>query len=150
MRSANPFPMERAPASAPDRWRLTRPVRFVWRRPPAWVLRSLPAHASLSWGRLRVSGGTVTLRLRRGWCFDVSAVPSFRRAMPAAAVHDWIYGHAEILAALAGVSVRLILHVADRWFLAQMSASGFLLARTYFIGVRIFGYWFWRLFSRHD
>ena len=150
MRSAEPFPMERAPASAPDRWRLTRPVRFVWRRPPAWVLRSLPARASLSWGRLRVAGGTVTLRLRRGWCFDVSAVPSFRRAMPAAAVHDWIYGHAELLAALAGVSVRRILHVADRWFLAQMSASGFLLARTYFVGVRIFGYWFWWLFSSHD
>ena len=150
MRSAEPFPMERAPASAPDRWRLTRPVRFVWQRPPAWVLRSLPELVNLSYGFLCVSGDTVTLRLRRGWCFDVSAVPSFRRAMPAAAVHDWIYAHAEQLAVFAGVSVRLILHVADRWFLAQMSASGFLLARTYFIGVRIFGYWFWRLFSRHD
>ena len=150
MRSAEPFPMERAPASAPDRWRLTRPVRFVWRRPPAWVLRSLPELVNLSYGFLCVSGDTVTLRLRCGWCFDVSAVPSFRRAMPAAAVHDWIYAHAEQLAVFAGVSVRLILHVADRWFLAQMSASGFLLAHTYFIGVRIFGYWFWRLFSRHD
>ena len=148
MKSAEPFPMERAPASAPDRWRLTRPVRFVWRRPPAWVLRSLPAYASLSWGCLRVSGGMVTLRISRGWCFDVSAVPSFRRALPAAAVHDWIYAHAVQLAALAGVNVRTVLHVADRWFLAQMSASGFLLARTYFVGVRIFGYWFWRLFSR--
>ena len=150
MRSAEPFPMELAPASAPDRWRLTRPVRFVWRRPPAWVLRSLPAYASLSWGCLRVSGGMVTLRISRGWCFDVSAVPSFRRALPAAAVHDWIYAHAVQLAALAGVNVRTVLHVADRWFLAQMSASGFLLARTYFVGVRVFGYWFWRLFSSHD
>ena len=150
MRSPDPFPIERAPASAPDRWRLTRPVRFVWRRPPAWVLRSLPAYASLSWGCLRVSGGMVTLRISRGWCFDVSAVPSFRRALPAAAVHDWIYAHAVQLAALAGVNVRTVLHVADRWFLAQMSASGFLLARTYFVGVRVFGYWFWRLFSSHD
>lgn len=150
MRSSDPFPMERAPASAPDRWRLTRPVLFVWRRPPAWVTHSLPTSARLSWGRLRVADGTVTLRLRRGWCFDVSAVPSFRRARPAAAVHDWIYAHAVQLAALAGVNVRTVLHVADRWFLAQMSASGFLLARTYFVGVRVFGYWFWRLFSSHD
>jgi len=92
----------------------------------------------------------VSLSLSPGWCFDVSAAPSFKRARPAAAVHDWIYLHAAALAALAGVSVRRVLHVADRWFLAQMRAEGFLLARTYFIGVRIFGYWFWRLFSRHD
>lgn len=146
MKSSDPFPIARAPSSAPDRWLLTRPVRFIWRHPPAWVLRSLPARAALSWGRLRVSDGMVALRLRRGWCFDVSVAPSFRRAMPAAAVHDWIYKHAEILASLAGVSVRHVLYVADRWFLAQMRASGFLLARTYFIGVRVFGYWFWRLF----
>ena len=146
MRCADPFPIDRAPSSAPDRLRLTRDVRFVWRRPPAWVCQSLPRSAKLYCGRLRVSDGMVSLSLRPGWCFDVSVVPSFRRAIPAAAVHDWIYRHAEKLAALAGVSVRRVLHVADRWFLAQMRASGFLLARTYFIGVRVFGYWFWRLF----
>lgn len=150
MKSSDPFPMERAPSGAPDRYRLTRPVRFVWRRPPAWVCQSLPKRADLSQGRIRVSEGDVILTLRAGWCFDVSVVPSFRRAMPAAAVHDWIYGNAERLAKLAGVSARRVLHVADRWFLAQMSGSGFLLARTYFIGVRVFGYWFWQLFSRHD
>lgn len=148
--SVDPFPMEHIQDGQPDGWRLTRPVRFVWHRPPQWVIESLPKSARLPWGRLTTSTDRVTLRLRRGWRFDVSVVPSFRRAMPAAAVHDWIYRHAVRLAALAGVSVRRVLHIADRWFLAQMSASGFLLARTYFVGVRVFGYWFWQLFSNRE
>jgi len=39
-----------------------------------------------------------------------------------------------------------VLRLFDHWFLAQMTASQFLLRRTYFAAVRTFGYAFNSLF----
>jgi hypothetical protein len=158
MRSPNdtlpPLPYERAPEGAEDKWRLTRDVTFRWSRPPKWILKSLSGGGLFLCDEgilhLRLDpDGTIALLLTvyAGFCFSVSVAPDFARALAAACLHDWLYKHAEAWAANCGISVRKALHIADHWFLAQMRASGFLLKRTYFCAVRIFGYAFNSLFS---
>ncbi len=138
------FPYEKSPSGAPDRYRLKRRVKFAWRNPPPWVALALSKWTCFRDGSISFEAPSNCLQMtvEEGFYFDVSVAPSFPRAMAAACLHDWLYSHADEIASLNGSTRRHVLHCADHWFLAQMSASGFLLARTYFIAVRIFGYWF--------
>lgn len=155
-----PFPHRRAPACAPDRWVTTADVEFDWRPNPGSAILD---HMSdcvivLREDNGRVAGilavstidgrASIGLTLAAPFYFAVSVAPNFSRARPAAAMHDCLYSHAREIARVTGLSRRRVLHIADRWFFAQLDASGFLLKRTYFIGVRIFGYWFNTIFSR--
>jgi len=156
-----PLPHERAPAGAPDKYVTTKPVHFRWWGVSKKLLRGFPVGTIV----IDIPGSccpksTLTHSVHRGvhfldlhiplkFYFAVSIAPSFPRARPGACLHDWIYKCAEFLAEATGLSVRHILHIADRWFLAQLSTSGFLLSRTYFVFVRIFGYYFHKLFSRN-
>lgn len=142
--SSPDFPYAKSPAGAPDRYRLKRRVKFTWARPPVWVAMALSKWVCFGDGFLLFEKASNSLQttIEEGFYFDVSVAPSFPRAMAAACLHDWLYSHADDIAAVNGSTRRRILHCADHWFLAQMSASGFLLARTYFVAVRICGYWF--------
>lgn len=151
-----PLPYELAPDGAEDSYWLTRDVTFRWRNPPKWCVRvfATGGHFINIEGHLRLErdpDGTPVLVLivRRGFCFAVSVAPNFTRALAAACLHDWIYKHADEMefSAAFQVSSRTLLAIADHWFLAQMRASGFLLKRTYFCAVRLFGYGFHCLFN---
>lgn len=147
----NPLPYARAPHGAEDKYYLTTDTTFYWHRPPRWVAR-LIGHSGFicgeGWLRLIVPGdGSALLALTvfAGFHFAVSAAPNFTRALAGACLHDFLYKHADAIAAHYSTSVRRVLHLADHWFLAQMRASGFALKRTYFAAVRILGYPFNRL-----
>jgi len=155
----DPLPYRRAPAGAPDKFVTTADVTFSWRNVSASLMRALPVGtlrigdpADTNPGHLThsVTDGihSLFLEIPAPFFFAVSVAPNFRRALPAALPHDYIYQHAEELAAVLGISVREVLHIADRWFLAQLSASGFLFKYTYFVFVRIFGYYFHRLTTK--
>jgi len=123
-------------------------VSFCWRRVPRRIVRRVPIGATYigEAGRLIRSIDAqgvpmLVLDVNLPFFFSVSVAPSFSRARPAAVLHDFLYAHAAYLELAIGVSRREVLHLADRWFFAQMDASGFLLKRTYFIAVRLFGYW---------
>lgn len=151
MKSLPDLPYERAPHGSEDKYRLTRDVTFRWRKPPKWVCRALAGKSFLCLeGWLRLSSDpdgvpVLLLSVFAGFCFAVSVAPNFGRALAAACLHDFIYKYAARIAAVFGLKVRTVLHLADHWFLAQMRASGFLLKRSYFLGVRMCGYWFSRL-----
>jgi hypothetical protein len=151
MKSLPDLPYERAPHGSEDKYRLTRYVTFRWRNPPKWTRRALAGKPVLCpEGLLRLSSDpegapVLLLSVFAGFCFAVSVAPNFARALAAACLHDFLYKYAALIAAVCGLKVRSVLHIADHWFLAQMRASGFLLKRSYFIGVRMCGYWFSRL-----
>lgn len=137
-----------AQRDAPDRYRLTESVDFTWAKIPAWAgeLAGLPWRCNS--GYILVAGiDTLVVRVYAGFHFAVTVAPSFRRALPGACLHDWGYQHASEIAAAWGCSRRDVLRLFDYWFLAQMSASQFLLKRTYFAGVRLFGHAFNSLFK---
>ena len=90
----------------------------------------------------------IALTVFAWFCFSVSCAPDFGRALAGACLHDFLYKYAAQIAASLNVSRRSVLRLADHWFLAQMRASGFLLKRTYFCAVRVFGHAFNSLFSR--
>lgn len=151
------LPYERAPDGAEDKYRLTREVTFRWRGPGSWIVNALAGKGFFICpeGCLRLgyeADGTPVLLLTvvRHFCFSVSVAPDFYRALAGACLHDFIYKHSRAIAAVFGLKVRTVLHIADRWFLAQMRASGFGLKRTYFCFVRVFGYSFNRLFSKSE
>ena len=141
---------ERAPKGAPDNYVLTRPVRFRWAKPPQWALSLFGngrEYASTS-GRLFPVDGIppcVILDIEAGFHFDVSLAPSFKNAMAGACLHDFLYERSEAIAKAIGCAVRDVLAMADKWFLSQMHADGFLLKKTYYAAVRTFGYAFNRL-----
>lgn len=151
-----PFPYELAPAGSEDKFRLTRDVTFTWKKCPKWVYDALNAdgiQSFLCWqGLIQLAFDdleyTVRLRIFKGFCFSVSVAPDFESTHPGSCQHDFIYKHADAIAAHYGISVRTVLHIADHWFLANLRAADFLCARTYFIGVRAFGYSFNRLFKK--
>ncbi len=140
---AKRMPYVRTPGGA-DRWALADDVWFHWASPPDWAFAMPCRMAALSDGTLmrddRCVPRMLSLCVLAGFHFSVSIAPDFPRAMPAACLHDWIYSHADELAALWGCRVRDVLALADHWFLAQMRAEGFLLKRTYYAFVRLFGY----------
>lgn len=144
---------ELAPPGSPDKFRLTADAHFKWVGCPRWIWDIVSVRC------VRLDTGYIVAYMEEGrrvlhacifagFYFAVSVAPSFKRALGAACLHDWIYANAAALAAAWGASVRTVLHIADHFFLALMRASGFLLARSYFCGVRMFGYWFHSLFSK--
>lgn len=150
-----PLPYEQAPDGAEDKYWLTRDVTFRWRKPPSWVVKAFASggYFICAEGCLRLErdpdgAAVLVLTVRRHFCFAVSVAPNFIRALAAACLHDWIYKHSKEIAAFFGLDARTVLAIADHWFLAQMRASGFMLKRTYFCAVRLFGYWFNSLFAK--
>jgi hypothetical protein len=125
-------------------------LTFRWREPPAWVWDLFVMPWACENGMVRRgwdSDGAkaVWVTVTAGYHFSVSVAPDFRRALAAACPHDWLYEYSGDIARAEGATARTVMHAADHWFLAQMRGSGFRLARTYFLGVRIFGYWFHQL-----
>lgn len=158
----DPLPHQRAPTGAPDRYVTTDDVAFDWRPSPrSSILDDFPPSVIVLHTDGKLSG-VLALTLDHDGCrhigmtiaspfyFAVSVAPSFGRARPAAALHDFLYEHVSEITRVTGRSRRYILHVADRWFFSQLDASGFLLKRTYYVGVRIFGYWFNTIFGRKN
>lgn len=155
-----PLPYKKAPAGSPDKYVTTETVTYVWRNVRPSLVAHLPVGEisvgdSNNPGKLKheVFKGQhfLTLEIPAPFYFAVSVAPSFRRALPGALPHDYIYAYSEQIAELLGISEREVLHIADRWFFAQLTASGFFFRRTYFIAVHIFGYWFHQIFGKdHD
>lgn len=151
-----PFPYALAPAGSEDKFYLTSDVTLTWRDCPKWVYDALskpidPVFAcdeGMLFPCVRSFEYELELRIFVGFCFSVSVAPDFESTMPGSCQHDFIYKHADAIADHYGIPVRTVLHVADHWFLANLRAADFLCARTYFIGVRAFGYSFNRLFKK--
>jgi hypothetical protein len=148
----DPLPYKKAPDGSPDKFVTTDCVLFRWFKAPSKLLKRvlengipIGAHGIMIHGRTPEGQSVLVLQIEDPFYFAVSVAPSFRRSLAAALLHDFIYAHAEKIAMAWGISVRDVLHIADLWFYAQMSASGFLLKRTYFIAVRLFGYYFHKL-----
>lgn len=149
----NQIAYEVCPPGAPDKFRLTADAVFLWEGCPEWIFKIVTDHlASVDRGyivgyREAERGRVVCARVPAGYYFAVSVAPNFRAARPAACLHDWIYEHSALLSEIWRVPSRVVLHIADRWFLANLRAADFLLARTYFVAVRVFGYGFHTLFG---
>lgn len=155
MSEINTLSYEAAPPGSPDKFRLTEDAHSVWSGVPRWIWEIVVRKA------VRLDTGYVVAYLCegkrelhacifRGFYFAISVAPSFRRSLPAAVFHDWLYANAASLAAAWGCPRRTVLHLADHWFLALMRASGFLLKRTYFCAVRICGFAFNSLFGQSE
>lgn len=158
MQNTPPLAYEPAPFGSPDRFRLTADTHFTWHACPArfWDLAQRRC-LMLDDGGYCVAFASgdrkleLQVRVPAGFFFAVSVAPNFKRALPAALLHDYLYSHADELASAWGCPRREVLRLADHWFLALMRFSGFFFKRTYFIYVRIFGYAFNTLFgARHD
>lgn len=144
----------KAPAGAPDKYRVNSPTRFAWERCPDWVWRTakmrnniyVKLHDGMIY-RERMADGSPVLycEIKAGFHFAVSVAPNFPTAIPAACVHDWIYAHADEIAAAWCCSVWRVLRLADHWFLALMRYTRFGFRRTYFLAVRAAGYPFNRI-----
>ncbi len=148
-----PFPYERAPDGAEDRYRTTRPVTLHWRGAPSRYIRLIRKTVATQDGELTVdydAPGAPVIRLHivERFHFDVTLAPSAPAAMPGAAMHDFIYKHSALIARTLGCSVRAVLDFADHWFLALMRREKFAFSRLYFSGVSLFGYAFNRLAAR--
>lgn len=143
------LPYEAAPEGSPDRYMLTRDVIFFWDgAPPRFVRRvrrAVNTPSGIVWVNHSLDKPRVAVAIRAGFFFDVSVAPSAPKAMPAAALHDFLYAHADMLAAHWGCRVRAVLDLADHWFLALMRHEDFAGAEAYFLGVSVFGFWFNRL-----
>ena len=73
--------------------------------------------------------------IKEGYCWDgCTIVPDTKRTYLASLIHDALYQY--------GRQLGLKQIVADRWFLQQLLYDKFQLSRTYYLGVRIFG-WLW-------
>jgi hypothetical protein len=149
-----PVPYEKAPAGSEDKFHLTSDVTLTWKDCPKWVYDALNrAQSFLNWQGiiqpvLSAPSYTVSLRIYKGFCFSVSVAPDFQSTMPGSCQHDFMYKHADAIADHYSIPVRTVLHIADHWFLANLRAADFICARTYFIGVRAFGYSFNRFFKK--
>jgi len=144
----NPFPHKRAPKGAPDKYVTTDSVIFTWYMPPSKLVTMIPAEGCLINKLVAINFIFMEITIPKSFYFAVSIAPSFPRARPAACLHDYIYEHSETIAKQAQIPLREVLHIADRWFFAQLSTSGFLLSHTYYVAVRLFGYYFHKLFKK--
>jgi len=148
----NDLPYELAPSGSPDKYVLTKDVFFKWKNPPDWIMkvfmsgyRDCIIAKGYLWRSHEFNG--MVCKINAGHFFSVSVAPDTEKTMGGSCLHDFLYENAAEFAKFYGISVRLFLHIADHWFLANLRASDFLFARTYFIGVRAFGYGFNRLFK---
>ena len=141
---------EPAPTDAPDRFRLSADTTFYWRDVPArfWDLASKPVETdSGCLQRTTNDQGQLELLLliRAGYHASISVAPDSPRATPGAFPHDWIYEHGELIASAWDCPLRDVLALADWWFFALLTFTGFFFRRTYFTCLRLFGYQFHRL-----
>jgi len=153
----NNLPYVKAGKGAEDKYKLTSSVCFKWVQPPKWVLELCQKdpfvcdEGCLCQVEDTNLEGEVTpkiiLIIYSGFHFAVSVAPNFKRALAGACLHDFIYKYKKDIATWMEASIKQVLRFADYWFLVQLKASGFLLKRTYFYGVRCFGYWFTSLFT---
>jgi hypothetical protein len=144
-----PFSYEVAPPGSPDKFRLTADFITCWVNPPRWIFNIVSRRCvRLDDGYVVAFADTrercIQACIFRGFYFAVSVAPNFERARGPSVMHDWLYANSEALAARWNCDPADVLHIADHWFLALMRFTGFLLKRSYFAGVRVFG----RLFRR--
>lgn len=146
--------LEYAPAGsgAPDRFVLLRDTTFYWRDCPErfWTLASATFHSASGCLMRSVDADgrrEILLLVRAGFHASVSVAPDSPRSTPGAFPHDWIYEHSGRIAALWGCPARDVLELADWWFLALLTFTGFFFRRTYFTFVRLFGCAFNRIFG---
>jgi hypothetical protein len=147
-----PLKYERAPDGAPDRFRLTADTTFYWRDVPErfWRRAAVPVHVAAGCLMRSVTSDNkleLMLMIYEGYHASVSVAPDSPRSTPGAFPHDWIYEHSARIAALWGCRVRDVLALADWWFLALLTFTGFRFRRTYFTIVRLLGYQFNRIFG---
>lgn len=147
------FRYEKAPPGSPDRFRLTDDTHFRWTGCPRrfWDLAARRGvRTDTGYVVAYVKDGRRVLHacVFKGFYFAVSVAPSFRRSLPAACLHDWLYANSEKLSSAWGCTRRETLRLADHWFLALMRFTGFFLKRTYFIFVRLCGHAFNTLFGK--
>jgi hypothetical protein len=150
-----PFPYEKAPAGSEDKFMLSRDVTYTWKKCPKWIYdalskkeQSFVCEEGVIFPVLHSTVYELCLKIWKGFCFSVSVAPDFEGTMSGSSLHDFGYKHADEIAAFYGIPVRTVLHIMDHWFLANMRASDFLCARTYFLAVRALGYSFNRLFKK--
>ena len=152
MTNFNDKPYVIAPPGSPDKFRLIQDELFVWRNPPLWCGMLIKSRVDLPEGSVTYTAltDTISVIIKAPFYFAVSVAPNFHAARMAACVHDWLYGNAEALAKAWGCSTDDVLRLADHWFLAQMRGNGFALAVTYYLGVRVFGAAFHKLFGKSE
>jgi hypothetical protein len=141
---------ERAAPGSPDKFAVTRGMTFTWHNCPRWIYRLAKCRVEFQDGAVEAqiddAGKTsIVCELKVGFFFAVSVAPNFAGALPAAAVHDFIYAHVDIIAAAWRCSAWRVLMLADHWFLANMRKAQFGLRGAYYVGVRAFGFFYNRL-----
>lgn len=147
------FSYEAAPPGSPDKFRLTADAHSKWTGCPRWIYDLVARKCvRLDTGYVvaYMEKGKLTLHacVFKGFYFAVSVAPNFERARGPACFHDWLYANAEALAAAWSCAPRDVTHLADHWFLALMTFTGFGLRRTYFCAVRMLGYGFHQLLAK--
>lgn len=147
MTELNTLKYELAPPGSPDKYRLTENAVFNWVGVPKGLYNLVKRGVKVRDGYIqpyldKQGRRCLCAVVNAGFYFAVSVAPSFRRALGAACLHDFIYANVEHFAIGWDCLMREVLHLADHWFLANMRAAGFFLKRSYFIGVRTFGYAF--------
>lgn len=153
MKKLNEIAYEVCPPGSPDKFRLTEDAVFKWTGCPRWIWEIVTENLAVTGGgyvigyRNTKKQMELAAKVPKGFYFAVSVAPNFRRARGGACLHDFMYENAAFLAEIWDVPRRTVLHIADHWFLANMRAADFLLKRTYFVGVRVFGFWFNSLFG---
>lgn len=136
-----------APAGSPDTYVTTRDVTFSWVNPPKWIYDIIEKadfyheYGSIYAAR-KAAVPTLICCVKKGFFFNVSVVGGTAKSLVGALPHDLIYSLAKTMASVYGVSRRTICHIADHWFLAALRMSKWLLPRSYFCAVRMFGYAF--------
>jgi hypothetical protein len=124
-------------------------MRFVWWNPPQWAWAMAKEQVQDNDGMIRRCETSpvrcVEVLIRAGFFFSVSVAPDFTAAMNGAVPHDWMFAAVSKLAIAWGVPMADVIHLANRFFLAQLTASKFQLKYTYYYGVEIFGYAYNRL-----
>jgi hypothetical protein len=144
------FPYGRAPDGSPDRYRILARVTHTWEDVPERFFPLVGVRINFADGSIWRSVGEdgrrrIHVEIIPPFFFSVSVAPDSPEATVPASLHDWIYSHAGAIAKYWNVPVRSVLRLADHWFLALMRHTRFRFRRSYFLGVRWFGFWFNRL-----
>jgi hypothetical protein len=133
-----------APKGSPDKYATTKPVRFVWIDPPDWAWEMAKEQVQDNDGMIRrcdtAPRRCIEVLIRAGFFFAVSVAPDFEAAMNGACPHDWIYAAIAKIALAWQVPMKDVAHLANRFFLAQLTASKFRLKYTYYYATELFGY----------
>ena len=104
---------------------------------------SIPAEYKNQWFWIRMEGDSLFLTVYKNYAWDgCSLVPDFKGTIIASLPHDVIYRFSEKLSKAWGWKLSKTLKTADKLFLIAMNQNDTkdVVAKTYYIGVRIFGY----------